>query len=49
MKRKANELASRNQAGVVLINGSGFEMKAPCGGFKHSGIGREYGVLGMED
>ncbi|MFC5451251.1 aldehyde dehydrogenase family protein [Paenibacillus aestuarii] len=46
---KANELASRIQAGVVLINGAGFEMKAPFGGFKHSGIGREYGVYGLED
>jgi len=46
---KAGELASRIQAGVVLINGAGFEMKAPFGGFKHSGIGREYGVYGLED
>ncbi|MDU0199500.1 MULTISPECIES: aldehyde dehydrogenase family protein [Paenibacillus] len=46
---KANELASRIQAGVVLINGAGFEMKAPFGGFKHSGIGREYGIYGLED
>jgi aldehyde dehydrogenase (NAD+) len=46
---KASELASRIQAGVVLINGAGFEMKAPFGGFKHSGIGREYGVYGLED
>ncbi|MBM7564875.1 aldehyde dehydrogenase family protein [Paenibacillus sacheonensis] len=46
---KASELASRIQAGVVLINGAGFEMKAPFGGFKHSGIGREYGIYGLED
>ncbi|GGA25690.1 aldehyde dehydrogenase family protein [Paenibacillus physcomitrellae] len=46
---KANELASLIQAGSVLINGAGFEMKAPFGGFKHSGIGREYGVHGMKD
>jgi aldehyde dehydrogenase (NAD+) len=46
---KANELASRIQAGVVLINGAGFEMKAPFGGYKHSGIGREYGIYGLKD
>lgn len=46
---KANELASRIQAGVVLINGAGFEMKAPFGGLKHSGIGREYGIYGLEE
>ncbi|MNP37463.1 3-succinoylsemialdehyde-pyridine dehydrogenase [compost metagenome] len=46
---RANELASLIQAGVVLINGAGFEMKAPFGGFKHSGIGREYGIHGMKD
>ena len=45
---KANELATRIQAGSVLINGAGFEMKAPFGGYKHSGIGREYGVHGLE-
>ncbi len=47
--KKANDLASRIQAGVILINGAGFEMKAPFGGFKHSGIGREYGIHGLQD
>ncbi|MDF2962294.1 MAG: aldehyde dehydrogenase [Paenibacillus sp.] len=46
---KANQLASRISAGVILINGAGFEMKAPFGGFKQSGIGREYGVHGLEE
>ncbi|WP_042160826.1 aldehyde dehydrogenase family protein [Paenibacillus gorillae] len=46
---KAVEVASRIEAGVIAINGAGFEMKAPFGGFKQSGIGREYGVYGLEE
>ncbi|WP_274653191.1 aldehyde dehydrogenase family protein [Paenibacillus humicola] len=46
---KAGRLASQIKAGVILINGAGFEMKAPFGGFKQSGIGREYGVFGLEE
>jgi len=46
---KANELASKIDAGTILINGAGHEMKAPFGGFKQSGIGREYGEYGIEE
>lgn len=47
--QKAREVASQIDAGVILINDSAFEMNAPFGGFKQSGIGREYGPLGMEE
>ncbi|MDQ0497245.1 MULTISPECIES: aldehyde dehydrogenase family protein [Paenibacillus] len=46
---KANELASKLEAGTILINGAVHEMKAPFGGFKQSGIGREYGEYGIEE
>ena len=44
---RARRLASRLQAGRVSING-GYEPISPFGGFKHSGIGREYGPYGLE-
>ncbi|HEX4291498.1 MAG TPA: aldehyde dehydrogenase family protein, partial [Trebonia sp.] len=39
--------ASRLEAGRVAING-GYEPMSPFGGFKQSGIGREYGAYGLE-
>ncbi|MBO7746768.1 aldehyde dehydrogenase family protein [Paenibacillus sp. MWE-103] len=45
---RANRVASRIVAGRVLINGLYDEPKAPFGGFKQSGIGREFGAYGLE-
>jgi len=39
--------ASRLAAGRVSVNG-GFEPLSPFGGFKQSGLGREYGPYGLE-
>ncbi|WP_245883182.1 aldehyde dehydrogenase family protein [Streptomyces hyaluromycini] len=44
---RAHRIASRLQAGRVAING-GYEPLSPFGGFKQSGIGREYGTYGLE-
>ncbi|EHK79463.1 betaine-aldehyde dehydrogenase [Sinorhizobium meliloti CCNWSX0020] len=41
-------LADRLESGRVVINGAPHEPLAPFGGFKQSGIGREYGVFGLE-
>ncbi|QWW72440.1 aldehyde dehydrogenase family protein [Rhizobium sp. WYJ-E13] len=41
-------LADRLDCGRVVINGAPHEPLAPFGGFKQSGIGREYGVFGLE-
>ncbi|HEY2652700.1 MAG TPA: aldehyde dehydrogenase family protein [Solirubrobacteraceae bacterium] len=45
--KRARRVASRLEAGRVAING-GYEPLSPFGGFKQSGIGREYGTYGLE-
>ena len=45
---RARAVASRIEAGRVLVNTLAHEPAAPFGGFKQSGIGREYGTFGLE-
>lgn len=45
---RARRVASRIDAGRVLVNTLSHEPKAPFGGFKQSGLGREYGSFGLE-
>ncbi|MGA2875390.1 MAG: aldehyde dehydrogenase family protein, partial [Nitrososphaerales archaeon] len=49
---RAKKAAMELQAGTVLINSlygaGGWEIEVPMGGFKQSGIGREYGIEGLE-
>jgi acyl-CoA reductase-like NAD-dependent aldehyde dehydrogenase len=46
----ALQVAARLRAGTVYINGGGaFRPDAPFGGFKASGIGREYGEWGIRE
>jgi aldehyde dehydrogenase (NAD+) len=45
---RARRVASQIEAGRVLINTLAHEPAAPFGGFKQSGIGREYGTFGLE-
>ncbi|MBV4358951.1 aldehyde dehydrogenase family protein [Pinibacter aurantiacus] len=45
---RANRVAAQINAGRVLINGLNHDPMAPFGGFKQSGIGREFGVYGLE-
>jgi aldehyde dehydrogenase (NAD+) len=44
---RARRIASRLEVGRVSVNG-GFEQLSPFGGFKQSGLGREYGSFGLE-
>ena len=47
-EQRARSVASRMKAGRVAINGFKHDPLAPFGGYKQSGIGREYGVAGLE-
>jgi aldehyde dehydrogenase (NAD+) len=46
--QRARRVASQIRAGRVVINGMTDDPQAPWGGFKFSGVGREYGQNGME-
>lgn len=46
---RANAVASRMRTGMVHINGAPADAKAPFGGYKQSGTGREWGRYGMEE
>jgi aldehyde dehydrogenase (NAD+) len=45
---RARRVASRVQAGRVAINGMLDDQQAPFGGFKNSGVGREFGIYGIQ-
>jgi aldehyde dehydrogenase (NAD+) len=46
--RRVQHIADRLIAGRVFINGVYDEPHAPFGGFKQSGLGREFGTFGLE-
>jgi len=45
----AHQIAGRLRVGRVRINGSAPNRRAPHGGFKLSGVGREWGRFGIEE
>jgi aldehyde dehydrogenase (NAD+) len=45
---RARRVASQIRAGRVAINGMLDDQQAPFGGFKNSGVGREFGTYGIE-
>ena len=46
---RAQEVARKLRTGQVEVNGGAFNPNAPFGGYKQSGIGREYGRFGLEE
>ena len=46
---KAKAFARRIKTGQIDINGGSFNVAAPFGGFKQSGVGRELGPYGLEE
>ena len=46
---EAADVAARIEAGVVYLNGASEDPKAPFGGYKMSGNGREWGDLAFDD
>ena len=48
-KVEAEAVARRIRAGQIEVNGGGYNARAPFGGFKRSGFGREFGRFGLEE
>ena len=48
-KAHAEQVARRLRTGQVEVNGGAFNPNAPFGGYKQSGVGREYGRFGLEE
>jgi aldehyde dehydrogenase (NAD+) len=46
---RANRIARQLRAGMVHINGAAADPKAPFGGYKQSGNGREWGRFGFDE
>jgi acyl-CoA reductase-like NAD-dependent aldehyde dehydrogenase len=46
---RAMRVARRIRTGQVDVNGGRYNPMAPFGGYKHSGVGRELGLYGLEE
>jgi aldehyde dehydrogenase (NAD+) len=47
--QRAMKAARKLKADTILVKGSGgWEIEVPMDGFEHSGVGREYGIEGMD-
>jgi aldehyde dehydrogenase (NAD+) len=48
-EERAKRVARRIRTGRVDINGGTFNLMAPFGGYKQSGLGRELGTYGFDE
>jgi aldehyde dehydrogenase (NAD+) len=48
-QERAMRVAKRIRTGQIDINGARFNPLSPFGGYKQSGIGREFGALGIDE
>ena len=48
-KDRATRVARQIRTGQVEVNGGSFNLAAPFGGYKQSGLGREAGTFGLEE
>ncbi|MEY4100152.1 MAG: hypothetical protein RL300_1323, partial [Pseudomonadota bacterium] len=46
---RAREVASKIRTGRIRINGAALDKRGTHGGFKLSGVGREWGRVGIEE
>jgi len=47
--KRALDVASKLESGIVMINKTSLDFKAPFGGYKQSGNAREWGLSGLEE
>lgn len=47
--KRAQAVARRLRTGMVIMNGANFDFTLPFGGYKQSGLGREWGSHGFDD
>jgi len=45
---RALEVARKVRTGTITVNGFTYDVGLPFGGFKQSGVGREWGLEGLE-
>ena len=48
-KEKGIAIARRIRTGQIAVNGGAFNINAPLGGYKQSGVGREYSEYGFDE
>lgn len=46
---RARDVAKQLRTGMVHLNGAGVDPGAPFGGYKQSGVGREWGAAGIDE